>query len=107
MAIFMVERPVRLCGRVLRRRVRLLGLLLLCTSCLLRITNRVSCSMSHKRESLLELAMNSSSSDDDEELLIGASQIMYNHYRTMNMPKHGDSVLGHRVVHRESLYNDA
>jgi hypothetical protein len=63
--------------------------------------------MSHKRESLLELAMNSSSSDDDEELLIGASQIMYNHYRTMNMLKHGDSVLGHSVVHRESLYNHA
>jgi hypothetical protein len=54
--------------------------------------------MSHKRESLLELTMDSSSSDDDEELLIGASQIMYTHYQIMNMLKHGSSVPGHRVV---------
>jgi hypothetical protein len=45
--------------------------------------------------------MDSSSSDDNEELLIGASQILYTHYQTMNMPKHGGSVPRHRVVHRK------
>jgi hypothetical protein len=57
--------------------------------------------MSHKRESLLELTMDSSSFDDDEELLIGASQMMYTHYQTMNMSKHGGFVPGHRVVRRK------
>jgi hypothetical protein len=67
----------------------------------LPITSCVSCSMSHKHESLLELSMDSSSSDNDEELLIGTSQILYTHYQTMNIPKHGGLVLGHRVVHRK------
>jgi hypothetical protein len=31
--------------------------------------------MSHNRQSLLDLALDSSSSDDDEDLLIGTSQI--------------------------------
>jgi hypothetical protein len=57
--------------------------------------------MSHHRESLLELALDSSSSDDEEELLIGASQIMYTHYQTINTPKHGGSVPGHRIVRRK------
>jgi hypothetical protein len=57
--------------------------------------------MSRNHESLLEFALDSSLLDDDEELLIGASQILYTHYQTVNMPKHGGSVPGHRVVRRK------
>jgi hypothetical protein len=63
-----------------------------------------SFSMSRNRESLLEFALDSSSFDDDEELLIGASQIMYTHFQTINTMKHGGSVPGHRVVrHKREL----
>jgi hypothetical protein len=60
-----------------------------------------SFSMSRNHESLLEFALDSSSFDDDEELLIGASQIMYTHFQTINTMKHGGSVPGHRVVHNK------
>jgi hypothetical protein len=55
--------------------------------------------MSKHRESLLDLAIESSSSDDD--FLIGASEIMYTHYQSCNKPKHGGSVPGHKVVRRK------
>jgi hypothetical protein len=58
-------------------------------------------SMSHNRQSLLVLPLDSPSSDDNEDLLIGTSQIMYTHYQTMNTSKHGGSVPEHRVVCRK------
>jgi hypothetical protein len=52
-------------------------------------------------QSLLQVALESSSSDDDDELLIGVLEIMYTHYQSIHMPKHGGSVPGHRVICRE------
>jgi hypothetical protein len=57
--------------------------------------------MTHNRQSLLELASDSSSSNDDQELIISMSQIMYTHYQTMNTAKHGGLIPGHRVVRRK------
>jgi hypothetical protein len=58
-------------------------------------------SMSHNRQSLLVLPLDSPSSDDNEDLLIGTSQIMYTHYQTINTSKHSGCVLEHRVVCRK------
>ena len=56
--------------------------------------------MNHHRESLLNQALDSSSSDDDD-FVISSAQIMYSHYQSIDKPKHGGSVPGHKVVCRK------
>jgi hypothetical protein len=61
--------------------------------------------MSKHRESLLDLAVESSSSDDDGDFFIGASEIIYMYYQSSSKPKHGGKFREGRIFFPDSVYN--
>ena len=61
---------------------------------------------------LMDMVMDSSSSDDDDEFILAAAHIVHSHSQIVNAKKHGGSIKGHKVVHRNReagdlrLFND-
>lgn len=56
--------------------------------------------MSH-RQSPLEQVLDSSSSDEEDQFFCDVAQIVHNHYQSASAPKHGGSVVGHKLIDRE------
>nr|XP_034601183.1 uncharacterized protein LOC117861747 [Setaria viridis] len=51
--------------------------------------------------SLLEQVLQSSSSDEEDEFFVSTVHIVHSHYQSDSAPKHGGSVVGHKVIDRE------
>ncbi|XP_072150827.1 uncharacterized protein [Setaria viridis] len=51
--------------------------------------------------SLLEQVLQSSSSDEEDEFFVSTAHIVHSHYQSDSAPKHGGSMVGHKVIDRE------